>query len=156
MLVIMAGVESDAEHTFSMIILALEIMSKEKLKLNQEKVLKLIAYHELCEIDYGDHTPFDNISKEEKFENELKCIKRISKECDMPEILDYWIEFEKGESTEAIFAKKIDRLDAVMQSRIYSDLKHDDSLFEEFSSNSHGVYEEYKKYVESRDKNNIA
>ena len=58
-------VESDAEHTFSMILLALEIMSKRKLNLNQEKVLKMIAYHELCEIDYGDHTPMDNIPKQE-------------------------------------------------------------------------------------------
>lgn len=60
--------ESDAEHTFSMAILAYEIMKRENLKLNEGKVLKLALIHELCEIDPGDHTPFDNITVAEKLD----------------------------------------------------------------------------------------
>ena len=58
--------ESDAEHTFSMIMLSLEIIEKNKLDLDQLKVIKMIAYHELGEIDVGDITPFDNIPKQQK------------------------------------------------------------------------------------------
>ena len=60
-------VESDAEHTFSMVLLSLEMINKFKLKLDQEKVMKMVLYHELCEIDYGDHTPMEKITKEEKY-----------------------------------------------------------------------------------------
>jgi len=63
--------ESDAEHCYSMIMLALEIMTKNDLKLDQLKVLKMISYHELGEIDTGDFTPVDKIDKKEKYEREL-------------------------------------------------------------------------------------
>ena len=77
--------ESDAEHCYSMIMLALEIFSKNDLKLDQLKVLKLIAYHELGEIDAGDTTPVDNVSKEEKHKQELEGVKRIAETYEMPE-----------------------------------------------------------------------
>ena len=38
--------ESDAEHVFSMAMLALDIMHKENLKLDEANVLKMILYHE--------------------------------------------------------------------------------------------------------------
>ena len=89
-------VENDGEHTFSMMMLALEFMSKEKTELDQQKVLKMIAYHELCEIDAGDTTPFDNVTKEEKYKRELKCIERLASEYNMPEIKELWLEFEEN------------------------------------------------------------
>ena len=137
-------VESDAEHTFSMIMLALEIMNKRKLNLNQEKVLKMIAYHKLCEIDYGDHTLMDNISKQEKYQNELKCIKRLAEQYQMPELLDYWKEFEENKTPEARFVKKIDKLDAIMQSRIYAKTGNMPELFETFKNYNIEVYNEFK------------
>ena len=137
-------VESDAEHTFSMILLALEIMSKRKLNLNQEKVLKMIAYHELCEIDYGDHTPMDNIPKQEKYENERKCVKRLAEQYQMPEILDYWEEYVLDTTPEAKFVKKIDKLDAIMQSRIYAKTGNMPELFETFKNYYAEIYNEFE------------
>ena len=64
--------ESDAEHCFSMMILALEFMSKNNLDVDPLKVLKMIAYHELCEIDAGDTTIVDNVPKEEKYKKEFE------------------------------------------------------------------------------------
>lgn len=142
-------VESDAEHTFSMCMLAMEILSKsDKYKdFDQLKVYKMILVHEICEIDAGDHTPFDKITPQEKYNLELACVKRISKECEMPELLDLWLEFETGKSKEAIFVKKIDKLDAVMQSKIYSDERKSDSLFNEFKSYSKNISDEFEEYL---------
>ena len=140
-------VESDAEHTFSMAILALEIMSKEKLDLDQEKVLKMIMYHELGEIDFGDHTPMENIPMEEKFLQEQKCVARLAKEYNMPEILSLWEEFEKCETPEARFVKKIDKLDNIKQSKIYSQIVDNKKIFEEFKNNRLDIFNEFHKYI---------
>lgn len=128
-------VESDGEHTYSMILLALEMMNKHDLKLDQLKVLKMIAYHELCEIDAGDITPFDNVTKEEKHRREHQCIKRLAKEYKMPEIETIWLEFEEENTPEAKFVKKIDHYDAVLQAKIYSKMKGDNDLYDEFHGN---------------------
>ena len=39
----------------------------------------MIAYHELGEIDVGDITPFDNIPKQQKYDDEYKCIKKTKR-----------------------------------------------------------------------------
>ncbi len=137
-------VESDAEHTFSMLMLALEIINKKKLNLNQEKVLKMIAYHELCEIDYGDHTPAEKISHEEKYKNELKCVTRLARQYKMPEILKIWKEFEENKTPEARFVKKIDKLDAIMQSKVYAEKGNMPGLFNEFRGNKQEIFDEFE------------
>lgn len=137
--------ESDAEHCYSMLMLALEIMSKNDLKLDQLKVIKMIAYHELGEIDAGDFTPVDGVTKQEKYEKELACVKRIAEEYEMPEILELWQEFEENKTPEAIFVKKLDKFDCVLQSKVYSELYDRPELFEEFKSNGKDYYYDMKK-----------
>ena len=139
--------ESDAEHTFSMCLLAMEIMGKEKLDLNQEKVLKMCLVHELCEIDAGDVTPFDDVTLEEKFRCELCCVERLSAECEMPEILLLWQEFEDMETPEAKFVKIIDKLDAVMQAKIYSEKTNNPEIFEEFYNRAYPLIKDFVKYI---------
>ncbi|MEG1581953.1 MAG: HD domain-containing protein [Clostridia bacterium] len=139
-------VESDAEHTFSMALLGLEIMSKNKLKLDELKVLKMIIYHELCEIDVGDITPFDKVSKEDKFNKEHACIKRISKDFNMPEIENIWLEFEECLTSEAKFVKKLDKYDAVLQSQIYAESQNKPELYLEFKNFSKSICDDMEKY----------
>lgn len=129
-------VESDAEHTFSMLMLALEIMAKNKTGLNELKVVKMIAYHELCEIDAGDTTPIDNVTKEEKFKKEQIGTKRIAEEYNMPEILALWQEFEENKTPEAKFVKALDKYDAIMQAGQYAKEYNRPDIYEEFKSNS--------------------
>lgn len=137
--------ESDAEHSFSMIILALNLMSKNDLGLDELKVLKLVAFHELCEIDAGDFTPRDKISKEEKFNKEYACIQRLSKEYNYPELEEIWLEFEKGETKEAQFAKHLDKYDAILQSKIYSEQENDFTIYEEFYNHSKEMADRMEK-----------
>ncbi len=137
--------ESDAEHCYSMIMLALELMSKNDLKLDELKVLKMIAYHEIGEIDAGDFTPVDNITRKEKYEKEYIGVKRISDQYEMPEILALWEEFEENKTPEAQFVKKLDKFDCVLQSKVYSEMYNKPELFEEFKSNGKEYYEHMKK-----------
>ncbi len=139
-------VESDAEHTFSMIMLALEIMAKNDTKLDQLKVLKMIAYHELGEIDFGDTAPEDNISPDYKHRKEEECLIRLSKTYNIPEMLEIWEEFEQGKTAEAKFVKMIDKADPVMQVYEYDKAYNMPNAVEEFLQNNGKYYNKFKKY----------
>ncbi len=137
--------ESDAEHCYSMTMLALEIMAKNDLKLDQLKVLKMIAYHELGEIDAGDATIVDAVPKAVKYQNEYNGVKRIAEQYEMPEILELWLEFEECKTPEAQFVKKLDKFDCVLQSKVYSEIYDRPELFDEFKTNSKEYYADMKK-----------
>lgn len=140
--------ESDAEHCFSMVMLALEIMEKEKLNLDKTKVMKMALYHELGEVDVGDITPHDNVPAEVKHQKELACVKRISQACNMPEILELWLEFEENKTPEAQFVRKMDKLDAVMQSKIYANVNGNDGIYNEFKDSSAPLISGYEDFAE--------
>lgn len=76
----------------------------------------------------------DKITKKEKYLGELKCIQRLSKQYNMPEILTLWQEFEEGKTPEAQFVKEMDKLDAIMQSKIYADSENRQDVFEVFKN----------------------
>lgn len=140
--------ESVAEHCFSTSMLALEIIHKEKLDLDELKVLKLVLYHEIGEIDVGDITPHDNISVEEKHNRELVAVERISKQYNMPEMLEIWLEFEEQKTKEAKFAKMIDKLDAIIQSRIYQNINPKlDGITKEFYMRAIKEFPALIKYI---------
>lgn len=138
-------VESDAEHTFSMVVLALEIMHKNNLGLDQLKVVKMITYHELDEIDVGDATPLDHISFEDRLKKQEETMHRLATKYDMPEIESLWKEFVSGDSKEAQFVREIDKYDAIKQSKIYADKFDMPQLYEEFSSFNKQINEKMKK-----------
>ena len=140
--------ESDAEHIFSMLLFAWKIMEEEKLKLNQEKVFKLIMSHEIGEIDAGDITIDDGVSLSDKFNKELVGVTRVAETYNMPKIKKYWIEFEENKTPEAKFVKAIDKLDALMQCKIYSKMNNRPEVYEEFYNNAKAAIKGYEKYLE--------
>lgn len=139
--------ESDAEHCFSMALLGLYIMEKEGLKLDQLKVLKMILYHELCEIDAGDATPYNMkpISHKKKAEN--LATERIAREYGMAEIDRLYDEFEEAKTEEAKFVKMLDKLDTLNQASIYSKLWNKQSMLDEFMNNHKEKIKGYEKYL---------
>ena len=129
--------ESVGEHIFTMALLALATIDKYDLKLDIEKTLKMILIHELGEIDVGDIPLIDAEKHANKHNDELKGVTRVVEVLDEPWILDLWEEFEKRETKEAIFVYKMDKLQAVMQAKYYSELLEDDEkLFREFYNNA--------------------
>lgn len=141
-------VESDAEHVFSMCLLAMEIIKKKKLELDQLKVYKLILCHELGEIDVGDLTPVDGVDKETKHQKEMDCIIRIVEECEMPEILELVKEYNQRETKEAKFVKIIDKLDCVLQAKLYSEKYNRPEIYEEFYGNAYETIKDYIEFIE--------
>ena len=70
-------IESIAEHIYGTCILALSIDSEFETHLDISKVIKMLVLHELGEVVIGDITPFDNITPEEKMQNEHAAIKEV-------------------------------------------------------------------------------
>ncbi|MDD3159365.1 MAG: HD domain-containing protein [Candidatus ainarchaeum sp.] len=109
--------ESTAEHTYSIIALAEYFLKLEK-ELNELEVIKLLLYHDFCEIYAGD----TNIAIEQKTklkeEIEDNAITRLELELPIEignEVKKYHKEFVEQKTREARFAKAIDKIDAVIQ-----------------------------------------
>lgn len=112
--------ESIADHSFSVALLSLTIIEKNKLALDTLKCIKMAIIHELGEVYAGDYTPYDNITKKDKHIKEkdaiLKVLETINKDNDFLEI---WEEFEKAETDEAKFIKNVDQLEFLLQACAY-------------------------------------
>lgn len=114
--------ESVAEHSFRVVVLAM-ILSHGK-KLNVEKVLKMAVIHDLAEALVGDIIwEWGNkqlIPEESKLSKEREALRKIFK--DVPnkeEYFDLWREWEKQETPESQFIKKIDKLETSIQTLEY-------------------------------------
>lgn len=140
--------ESDAEHVYSMCMLAMEIIKKRNLELDEAKVYKLILCHELGEIDVGDITPVDGVDKQTKLDKELDCVKRIAEEDNMPEIYEYVLEYNERKTKEAQFVKMIDKLDCVIQAKIYSEKYNRPEIYQEFYGNAYETIKDYIDFIE--------
>ncbi len=66
--------ESVAEHIYGTQMLAFSVKSELNLGLVIEKVIFMLAFHELGECKVGDLTIYDNITKQEKHNLELKAV----------------------------------------------------------------------------------
>ena len=115
-------IESVAEHIYGTIMLAISLHSElyNDENLDIDKVIKMLAIHEIEEIKIGDITPFDNITDEEKRKIGKIAVSEI---CNVLELgndyIDVIEEFEKVETKEAKFARMCDKLEANLQSKKY-------------------------------------
>ena len=140
--------ESVSEHIFTTALLALAVIDKYHLQLNVEKVLRMILIHEIGEIDVGDIPVIDVERRKNKHESELKCVNRVAEVINEPWIAKLWNEFEEGKTEEAKFVFKMDKLGAVMQAKYYSELLHDNKLFDEFYNNAVDLCGEFIEVAE--------
>lgn len=114
-------VESVADHSWSVAMLAISIIEKYKLDYDITKCMKLAIIHELGEIYAGDYTPRDNINSSEKYKLEKDAIEKLVSTISFEnDFLKLWEEFENQETKEAIFIKQIDKLECVMQASCYN------------------------------------
>ena len=112
--------ESVTDHTFSMAMMGMIFSDLENY--NTEKILKIILLHDLAESITGDMTP-EQISKEEKTGLENNVIKKILN--DLPPVLQtqyriLWEEYQSNNSKEAKIVHQLDKLEMVLQAKIYS------------------------------------
>lgn len=124
--------ESVADHTYSMSVLAMVLSDLNEL--DTEKILKISLIHDLAESLTGDITP-DKISKEEKIKLENKAMEKIFHQLPEPlsgQYLSLWNEYQENNSLESKFVHDIDKLEMVIQAKIYSKEKFPHETLELF------------------------
>lgn len=113
--------ESVAEHIYSTCMLAIAIHSEFlTYPINLEKVITMLALHELEEVLISDITPFDNVSQKEKIERGHAAIHEILAPLKLGYRYEALIhEFDERKTPEAQFAYMCDKLDADLMSLYY-------------------------------------
>ena len=111
--------ESVAEHCWMMSLLAILFAKRLDKPINQERVLKMIAVHDLVETVCGDIPSFeDSERKRNKRQNEQDAIQLI-REALPPdigcEVAGLWEEYESRKTLEAYFVYALDRLEVQIQ-----------------------------------------
>ncbi|WP_435262590.1 HD domain-containing protein [Tenacibaculum sp. nBUS_03] len=110
--------ENDAEHSWHLAMMAMILVEHSNEEVNLLKVLKMVLIHDIVEIDSGDIFIFDTVKNHSNTEEELKAAKRIFgilPAIQAKELIELWLEFEKGETNEARFAKAMDRFEPILQ-----------------------------------------
>lgn len=114
-------VESVAEHIYSTQMLAIAMYSEFNYDIDLEKVLKMLAIHELEETIIGDFTPFQ-LDQEKKQEMGHKAIlKALQPLSDKQHWIDLIMEFDARKTKEAVFAYQCDKLECDLQAKLYDE-----------------------------------
>ena len=114
-------VESVAEHIFGVEMLAIAMKSEYGYDVNLEKVILMIAVHELEEIYIGDLTPFQ-ISRDEKEKLGHEAIEKVLDGLLLKdEIRSLILEFDERKTKEALFAYYCDKLECDLQCKLYDE-----------------------------------
>jgi len=105
--------ENDAEHSWHLAVMAIVLQEYSNNSIDISHVIKMLLLHDVVEIDAGDTFLYDENLTESKFERENEAADRIfallpDSQC--ATFKDLWLEFETGITSEAKFAKSLDRL----------------------------------------------
>lgn len=114
-------VESVAEHIFSTQMLAIAMHSEYGYSIDLQKVILMLAVHELEEIIIGDITVVskDHDNKLEKGHMAVKEVLSCLGAKDKIESLI--LEFDERKTPEALFAYQCDKLDCDLQAKLYDE-----------------------------------
>ncbi len=113
--------ESVAEHIYGTQMLAIAIKSEYNYDIDIQKVIFMLAIHELGETIIGDLTQFQ-ISKEEKQIIERNAVAKILNNLiDGKIINDLFLEFDEHKTKESLFAYQCDKLECDLQCKIYDE-----------------------------------
>lgn len=110
-------VQNDGEHTDDCVSLVPFVVTQKQFIENIESVMR---NHEITEAITGDFTPFDNITAEEKAKLEMLAVIFLTEgHVNGQNILNDFQCFEMQEGYIGKAAKDIDRLEMVLQARVY-------------------------------------
>ena len=105
--------ENSAEHSWQGAIAAMVLQDYYPEKLDMEKVTSMLLIHDLGEIYAGDTWVFDDEKKLHSHDRERASIEKTMSLLPEEKYLNMknlWLEFEKGQSSEARYARVIDAL----------------------------------------------
>ena len=123
-------VESVADHIFGCQMLAYAMYSEFDYDVDIDKVILILAIHEIGETIIGDLTPED-ISSKEKSKIERNAIIRLTEMIPNGKLIrDLFLEFEGKKTKEAQFAYQIDKAECDLQAKLYIQEGCFDHLYE--------------------------
>ncbi|MFM9873682.1 MAG: HD domain-containing protein [Fimbriimonadaceae bacterium] len=112
--------ENSAEHSWQVILSAIILAEHSKTEIDLLKVIKMLAIHDLPEIDCGDVFHYAKTTDPSLPAKELAATKRILSLLPIDQaqdLLALWQEFESQETPESKFAHSVDRLMAFIMNR---------------------------------------
>jgi len=112
--------ENDAEHSWTICIMALLLKEYSNINLNIERVISMLLIHDIVEIDTGD-TFFYSDKRDTIHTDEKKAAERIFGLLDKEQkehFINLWDEFEERKTNEAKYAAIFDRVEPLLQNYI--------------------------------------
>ena len=111
--------ESSAEHTWGCMLLADYFLCKMDLKLNRNRVMDILLYHELVEVEAGDTPVIDKEALKTKAYREKIGFEALKEKMPQELVAGYselYKEYKECKTPEAKFANAIDKLDPIIHS----------------------------------------
>lgn len=105
--------ENSAEHSWHVLVAALVLHEHANEEIHLPHVLKMLAIHDIVEIDAGDTFHFHKAGQDDLAEKEQRAAERLFGMLPSEQASQYlalWREFEARETPEARFAAAVDRL----------------------------------------------
>lgn len=105
--------ENDAEHQWQAALMAAIFAEYFPAELDMARVMQMLLIHDLGEIGAGDTWAYDEAGKQSSHERERQSVERtfgLLPDQQRQDLLKNWLEFEKGDSAEAHYARAIDAL----------------------------------------------
>lgn len=105
--------ENSAEHSWELAVMALVLGEYVEDDINLVRVLKMLAIHDLVEIDAGDTYAYDEEARRNQMDRERDAADRIFGLLPVDQEEEFralWEEFEARETPEAQFAQALDNL----------------------------------------------
>lgn len=106
--------ENDAEHSWHLALMAITLVEHaNRPDLDLLKILKMVILHDIVEIDAGDTYIYDEVAKQDQEAREQEAADRLFGMLPADQAREFraiWDEFEASITSEAKFAKAIDRL----------------------------------------------
>jgi len=109
--------ENDAEHSWTICIMAVLFREYANFDINLEKVIKMLLIHDIVEIYAGDTFLYSS-ERESAYQKEELSAKKIFGMLDNDQADEYynlWVEFEERKTNEAKYAAVFDRIEPVLQ-----------------------------------------
>ena len=109
--------ENDAEHSWTICVMALLLEEYSNFSVNIERVFSMLLIHDIVEIDAGDTFLYSSERKDAYNKEEMAAerifgkLEKIQKEY----FIKLWKEFEIKETNDAKFATVFDRLEPLIQ-----------------------------------------
>lgn len=116
--------ENDAEHSFHVASMAIFLEEISNIKVDVNKVVKMLLIHDYVEIFAGDTYAYNEDRKVGQFQREKYAMDKLKEYLSKKngELLEsLWLEFEERQTNEAKFAVAMDRLQPIMSNLYRND-----------------------------------